>query len=243
MENIAHKKRAVLLHHLLHLLCIISVIFYFHSICHPFSSFILNLCFTLHPLSRLCLHPSSFPTFFQPWGEHATGCCTYCLPFGMLMWSADAWHSDQSEDSLKGGENWGVVGREMRKTERKRESIGPPGFQGREGKVNNRAVEGRDGGMWRERAGVWKLIIAGRAALDDFTLPHPLSLSLTTPHPLWCCSDQTLPQRKTNTNPSTYSYTDRKQRGLLLLLPSSFSYTDTHSATTSNSTTPTLPCS
>lgn len=119
-----------------------------------------------------------FPPFFSPL-ERTSYRLLHLLPFGMLMWSADAWHSDQSEDSLKGGENWGVVGREMRKPEWKRESIGPPGFQGREGKVNNRAVEGRDGGMWRERAGVWKLIIAGRAALDDFTLPHPLSLSLS----------------------------------------------------------------
>lgn len=138
------------------------------------------------------------------------------------MWSADVWHSDQSEDSLKGGENWGVVGREMRKPEWKRESIGPPGFQGREGKVNNRAVEGRDGGMWRERAGVWKLIIAGSAGW--FYSPSSslsLALSLSPPH-IPCDAALTrlcLREKQTLTHPHTHTLTGSREGCCCSFLP------------------------
>lgn len=47
-------------------------------------------------------------------------------------------------------------------------------FQGREGEVRTRTIERRDGGMWRERAGIWKLTFAGSAALGNYAL----SLSL-----------------------------------------------------------------
>lgn len=102
----------------------------------------------------------------------------------------------------------------MRETERKEESSGHFSFfliQWREGKV-------RTWGMWRERAGVWNLIIAGRAVLRVNSAlpfsPHSLSLSHHSTVPAMLLWPDTARGKQTQ---STYSYTHMQRRGLLLL--------------------------
>jgi len=104
---------------LLHLLFpgIIFILPLFLSICPHFSCFHLSVCISPHLLFLL-----SFSRLLSAlWRRYPTGYCIYCLSCWMLMWPADACHSDWSRDVLKEGGRCGVVERER---ERERERWG-----------------------------------------------------------------------------------------------------------------------